>query len=223
MIKINDSESLIRKVFNYDVILVGIGTDNGTKHGFPLDIGLNFPELRKAVNTTPYCDARKLGTVFEHEYNGTVFCFCFVHRGGYSKRSKDEPFINYEALTKCLKTISDKYPSKKIASKLIGSELHDGNGDKEKIISIFESELKDNDVDIYTLFEEDITLIASRQIIANRRAWDNREIDHDTYERENSRMDWISKHGVLTPMPENYRFKRHKPIRVKKVDLKKEK
>lgn len=144
---------LIEDIFNYDIIIVGTGIHNALGNGFQYDVKINFPEVEKQVKQTPYADSRKLGTVTVITGNPT-FCVCFIHKGGYRKDLSPD-YLNYESLNETISLINENFQNKKIATTIIGGSKYDGNGDKEKIINIFEVLPKNNDYYIYDYEQRD--------------------------------------------------------------------
>jgi hypothetical protein len=152
-IHIITEKSLIEDIFKYDIILVGTGIHNALGNGFQYDIKINFPFVEKAVKKTPYADSRKLGTVIVVNYN-PIFCIGFIHKGGYRKDLTPD-YLDYDSLTNILKLIDENFEGKKIATTLIGCSKYDGNGDKNKVLEIFNLFLSKNEYFIYDYEQRD--------------------------------------------------------------------
>lgn len=109
--------------------------------------------MEESVKKTPYADVRKLGTVIV--INGSpIFCVGFIHQGGYRKDLKPD-FLNYDALANVLTLVDENFSGKKIATTLVGASQFDGNGDKDKILDIFNGLSKKNEYFIYDYEQRD--------------------------------------------------------------------
>lgn len=144
---------LIEDVFKYDVIIVGTGIHNALGNGFQYDIKINFPEVENMVKKTPYADSRKLGSVSILNIQ-PIMCVCFIHKGGYNKYNHNE-YIDYESLSNALELIDKHFDNMKIATTLIGCSCFDGNGNKDKVIDIFNHLKGTNDYFIYDYEQRD--------------------------------------------------------------------
>lgn len=144
---------LIEDIFNYDVIIFGTGIHNALGNGFQYDVKINFPIVEKIVKKTPYADSRKLGTVTVIDAT-PIFCVGFIHQGGFRKDIIPD-YLNYEALSNVLTLIDSNFENKKIACPLIGCSQFDGNGDKEKVIDIFNRLSDKNEYFIYDYEQRD--------------------------------------------------------------------
>lgn len=155
MAKINliHDKYLIEEIFDYDVIIVGTGIHNALGNGFQHDIKINFPIVEEMVKKTPYADVRKLGTVTVVNTK-PIFCVGFIHQGGYRKDLTPD-YLKYDALENVLSLIDDNFEGKRIATTLIGSSKFDGNGDKNKIIELFERLSDKNQYFIYDYEQRD--------------------------------------------------------------------
>lgn len=144
---------LIEDVFNYDVILIATGIHNTLGNGVQYDIKINFPHVESALKRTPYADPRKLGTVSVIKDTPT-FCLGFVHQGGY-RRDITPDYLNYKAVEDILNVIDNHFSNKKIATTVIGCSQFDGNGDKDKVLTIFKSLSDKNTYFIYDYEQRD--------------------------------------------------------------------
>lgn len=152
-IHIIKNRPLIEDIFDYDVIIIGTGIHNALGNGFQYDIKINFPKVEQMVKSTPYADPRKLGTV--SVLNETpIFCVGFIHQGGYRKDINPD-YLNYSALEDVIKLVNENFDNKKIATTLIGCSKFDGNGNKEKVLNIFNGLLGNNEYYIYDYEQRD--------------------------------------------------------------------
>ena len=204
MVNIINRENLIYEVKNYDVVLFSMGINNSMNKGFSYEIGLNFPEVKNNENRSNYGDLRKYGTINSTEVDGTIFVSCYVHNGGYNKNSKC--FINYEYLDSCLKEVVKRFKGKKIVSPIIGVNFSDGNGDKKKIISIFEKRFDKCDITLYDFIERDYKLECFRCIAELREKLKKKEISFDEYKEKRSDFEWRRRNGIYLENPKDYTY-----------------
>jgi hypothetical protein len=146
------NKPLIEDIFDYDLIIVGTGIHNALGNGFQYDVKINFPQVEKIVKQTPYADVRKLGSVTVVNEN-PIFCVGFIHKGGYRKDLNPD-YLDYKALEDVLNLIDSNFENKKIATTLLGCSQYDGNGNKEKVLEIF-NKLSNNDFFIYDYEQRD--------------------------------------------------------------------
>ena len=155
MPKVNfiSDKPLIEDVYDSDVIIVGTGIHNALGNGFQYDIKINFPFVEDELKKTPYADVRKLGTVTVIN-NAPLFCIAFIHKGGY-RRDINPDYLNYESLEDCLQLIDNNFHNKRIATSLIGCSKFDGNGNKDKVLDIFNRLSDKNEYFIYDYEQRD--------------------------------------------------------------------
>lgn len=208
MIAIFDEE-LIPHVHEYDVILYGMGINNSFSTGFANDIAINFPKVRKDENReSPYGDKRKYGDVYETECDGIRFCACYMHNGGYRKGKDGEEYVDYDALRSCIDKMSQKYRGKKIASPLIGSSAYDGNGDADRIMSLYEDAFKDCDIDLYLYDQKTLRDKIHAEIAELIERKKNGKVTKDEYDDALNRLYWKKDNGIFKEMPDGYKRKR---------------
>lgn len=197
MIHLIENETLIDKVFEYDVILVGTNIQNALGNGFQYLVKLNFPEVDKANKETNYCDKRKLGTV-KVVKTTPIFCLLYVNQGNYSPKTKPD-YLDYEALEKCMSLINDNFKGKKIASTIIGFDYYEGNGDKNKIMEILNR--FSTNFDLYLYDFEQVDYVKERDT-----RWKNivnqlGTISHEEYENLKKEFFWYNAFGIFKPVP----------------------
>ena len=150
MINIIKDEDLINHVKEYDVTLVGTNTYCFMQNGFPHKVILDYPYVYNINLATKYGDIRKMGTLVECKEEGEpTFCLCYIATGGMHRPDVKKDFLSYESLESCLKLINVRYKGLKVATTLLGTSRFDGNGDRERVMKIFNDCIKDLDVDIY--------------------------------------------------------------------------
>jgi hypothetical protein len=123
--------------------------------GIQLKVMLNYPYVFNKNLETKYGDIDKLGTILEcTSENEPTFCLCFITKGYNFRPHAEKDYLSYEALEKALKLVNIKYKGKKIACSLLGSSRFDGNGNKEKILEIFNNTLTNVDCTIFDYFQK---------------------------------------------------------------------
>ena len=151
MVNVIEGESLEPHVLEYDVCLVGTNLYCQMSNGFEYFIRRRFKFVFCRNLETKYGDMEKLGTIVESSdpMYPTLFVLCFICVGYNFRPDVHSEYIRYEALEACLKLVNAKYKGKKIAATVMGSQIFDGNGNKERILDIFRQCLQDVDIDLY--------------------------------------------------------------------------
>ena len=216
MIRIFEQE-LLPNIKRYDVVLFGMGINNAFNKGLLYEIALNFPDVKKKENNdSPYGDKRKYGKIFDVTIDNIIFCACYMDDGGY----KSKCGVKYDCLETCLESVKKKYAGKKICSPLIGVGDFGGNGDKKKILGIFEKVFKEQDIDLYDYEQKDFKFEIFKEFNINHKAYKEGEITKEAYIEKKRRLYWKKYNGTLKEMPDDYNYKsRNNLIRVKKSDL----
>ena len=146
-----ENTDLFPHVNEYDVILVGTNTYCSLAQGFQRDIMLHYPHVQEENMKTRYGDKGKLGTICQVE--GTPkFILCFICEGNF-RPDLSSDYLDYDSLEKCLSLAKIITKGQKVATTLMGSSRFDGNGNKERILRLFERVLGDAEVDIYDYFQ----------------------------------------------------------------------
>jgi len=154
MIKVIKDVDLYNHVGEFDVVLVGTNNYCMMSQGIQLNIMLNYPYVYDKNLETKYGDPEKLGTVLECASEGEpTFCLCFIC-GGNFRPDLQKDYLSYESLEKCLKLVNILYKGKNVATTLLGASRFDGNGDKEKILEIFNNCITDVNLTIYDYYQK---------------------------------------------------------------------
>ena len=141
---------LFEHVSDYDAVLIGTNTYCTMSQGIQLKVMLEYPYVYEKNLETKYADPEKLGTILECKSDGEpTFCLCFITNSYNFRPDLQKDFLSYESLEKCLRLVNLLYRGKKIATTLLGASRFDGNGDKDKIMEIFNNTIKDVDLTIY--------------------------------------------------------------------------
>lgn len=149
MIDIIKDVDLFEHVDEYEAVLIGTNTYCTMSQGIQLKVMLDYPYVYDRNLETKYADPEKLGTILECKSNGEpTFCLCFIC-GGNFRPDLQKDYLSYESLEKCLRLVNLLYRGKKIATTLLGASRFDGNGDRDKIMEIFNNTIKDVDLTIY--------------------------------------------------------------------------
>lgn len=149
MINIIKDEDLYSHIGEYDVVLVGTNIYCTMPHGIQLKVMLNYPYVYDKNLETKYGDPEKLGTILECKSEGEpTFCLCFICKGNF-RPDLQKDYLSYESLEKCLKLVNVLYSGKNVATTLIGGSKFDGNGDRDKILEIFNNCITDANLTIY--------------------------------------------------------------------------
>jgi len=155
MINVIKDVDLFDHFGEYDVTLVGTNTYQSMSQGIQLGIMLNYPYVYDENLKTKYADPRKLGTVIECKKDGEpTFCLCFITNSYNFRPDLYKDYLSYESLEKCLKLVNILYNGKKVATTLMGASRFDGNGDKERIMKMFEENITDLDLTIYDYYQK---------------------------------------------------------------------
>lgn len=150
MIEIIKDIDLFDHVNEYDVVLVGTNLYCSMGNGFQCKVMLDYPYVFNKNLETKYGDMNKLGTVVEcRSENEPTFCLCFITKGYNFRPDLEKDYLSYEALEKCLNLVNILYSGKRVACSLLGSSRFDGNGDKERILEIFNRCITNVDLTIY--------------------------------------------------------------------------
>ena len=204
---------LIEDIKKYTIVLVPMSANNSMNSGFAYEIGLNFPPIREKVQTTPYGDRRKFGTVSVFKDEGITFCICFMHTGGQSKQVE---YVKYDSLADCLDLININFKGKTVASPILGSTKYDGRGDKEKIINIFKEHCTDIDLILYDYEERNFMDEIYYRTTTITQKLRRKEITHEEMMAEIDTIMWEKFNGILKPKPDDYHYKRPRIDRVNK-------
>jgi hypothetical protein len=154
MINVIKDVDLYNHVGEFDVVLVGTNNYCMMSQGIQLNIMLNYPYVYDKNLETKYGDPEKLGTVLECASEGEpTFCLCFIC-GGNFRPDLQKDYLSYESLEKCLKLVNILYKGKNVATTLLGASRFDGNGDKEKIMEIFNNCITDVNLTIYDYYQK---------------------------------------------------------------------
>ena len=179
MINIIKDVDLYDHLNDYDIILIGTNHYCTMSQGIQLKVMLNYPYVQNKNMETRYGDPAKLGTILECANDGEpTFCLCFMVNGYNFRPDKNKEFISYEALEKCLKLVNIRYRGKKIASPLLGVSRFEGNGDRDKIMEIFNNCIKDVDLTIYDFYDKSRAEQMKDVWVIEREAFEN---DRDRY------------------------------------------
>ena len=178
MIKVVKDIDLYNHVGEFDVVLIGTNNYHMMSNGLQLNVMLNYPYVYDRNLETKYGDPEKLGTVLECKSDGEpTFCLCFICSGNF-RPDLNKEYLSYESLEKCLGLVNILYKGKRVATTLLGASRFDGNGDRDRIMGIFNSTIKDVDLTIYDYHQKS----RDEQVIeVHRKEVEVREKDRKAY------------------------------------------
>ena len=154
MINIIKDVDLYDHVKEYDVTLVGTNLYCSMANGIQLKVSLNYPYVFDKNLETRYGDIDKLGTILECTAdNEPTFCLCFITKGFNFRPDLEKDYLSYEALEKCLRLVNIMYRGKNVACPLLGASRFDGNGDRDRIMEIFNKSTNDINLTIYDYYQ----------------------------------------------------------------------
>lgn len=208
MITIIKNKPLIYDVNDYDVILIGTSINNALGNGFQHQIKKAFPQVDEANKKTPYGDLRKLGDV--HVVNiQPIFCLCYINKGRY-RPDINPDFLNYDSLESCMKLINENFKGKNIASTILGHSKYEGDGDKEKIMQILETNSNNINLTLYDFEQEDYNHTRTQKWLKVVEAAENSNTEE--YRKLKIKYFWEETFGLLKPIPEHLDEKQIKQI-----------
>ena len=168
MINIIKDIDLFDHVNDYDVTLVGTNINCLLTQGLQRKIMLNYPYVQEMNMKTKYGDISKLGTLLECKSDiEPNFTLLFICKGNY-RPDLNKEYLSYDSLEKCLSIVDKLYKGKNVATPMLGTSRFDGNGDKEKVLEIFQRTIKNVNLTIYDYFqksrEEELKEIRKKEI-----------------------------------------------------------
>jgi len=204
------NKQLIEHIFEYDVVLFGMGINNAMNKGFSYDIAINFPEVKENEDSTGYGDTRKYGKIHITSINQKLdVCACYCYNIGL-KKNNNGVFVDYNALETCLETVSRDFRGKRIASPIIGQDEYDGNGDKEKIIAIYKKIFQNYDITLYDFIQQDFRRERYKEAVTIRKKYSDGEITKDEFKHLKKLNEWKRLTGIYKPMPDDFEYKPRK-------------
>ena len=140
MFQILKDIDLINDVGKYDVILVGTNTMQTMGNGFQKKIRKLFSQSYKLLLSTKYADKTNIGKRITTNNNTTPrISLCFITYGYNFRPDIQSDYLDYEGLENCLKTANNEFKGLNVATTLLGTSKFDGNGDKERVLKLLET------------------------------------------------------------------------------------
>ena len=167
MIKVVNGVDLYDHINEYDVILIGVDLYYRMANGIQLKVMLNHPHVFDRNLETKYADRDKLGSIIEcKKESEPTFCLCFICDGNFRPDIQPE-YVSYDALERCIRLVDKKYKGKKVACPLLGASRFDGNGDRDKCLSILKGNSNNIDLTVYDYYQksrhEEVTEVYYRE------------------------------------------------------------
>lgn len=173
--EIIEGKDLIWDTDKYEVILVGTSIYNMLTQGFQSKMYVKYPYIEESNNATPYADKRKYGKriTIDSVDGSPIISLMYICGYPHSKRE----YLIYEALEQCLSTAAVEFKNKKIAMPIVGSSQFDGNGDKQKCLTMIEKIMGDLDVTVYDFpqFQKRVeiaNLLSQFNVYFENKQWD---------------------------------------------------
>lgn len=216
MVNIIRDRDLILDVHDYTVVLVGTSILNQLSNGFQRKVGVNFPEVYEACKLSGlYGDPRRLGTWREVD-TSPAFVLCYITKGRFRPDIRPDT-LDYDALEKCLEQIVRNFPGEKIATTLLGTSLYDGNGDREKVLAIFEKIFTEQDIWVYDYEQRnwlDERTEKWGEVISKMKS--------DEYTDAKKKFYWEDAFGIYVPVPYELTLQEVKKLAKEQIKKRKE-
>lgn len=142
----------------YDVVLVGTNVYCMLGNGFQSKMRFKYPIIEEVNDRMTYGDLRRLGTRCTIYDTTPTISLLYVTK--YPNKLRD--YLEYDALEQSLRTANAEFKGKRVMTTVIGSSLFDGNGDKARIMEIFEKATEGMDLDVYDYEQLDRKVEAER-------------------------------------------------------------
>ena len=150
MITIIKDIELIQDVDKYDTIFIGTNVYGCMSQGAQRDIALKFNYCREANFAQKYGDTSRLGSLLETSEDGKpTIVLLYMYKGFDYRKSKNDEYLDYDLLEKCLIKANELYKGRRVATTLIGCSRFDGNGNRDRVLEILERTMTDIDLVVY--------------------------------------------------------------------------
>jgi hypothetical protein len=169
MVEIIENEPLIKHISEFDIILVGTNCYQVMTNGFQYEIKHKYPYVQDMNDSTKYGDISKVGTFVECKEKGNPLIVLGFISFGYNFKGDNKEYIDYKGLISILKLLNIMYKGKSMATTVIGSTPFDGNGDKNKIISIINKYAKDMNVSLFDYKQETGKRMKKKEFLNGRK------------------------------------------------------
>lgn len=174
MVEIIEGESLIEHTSEFDIILIGTNCYQVMRNGIQYEIAHKFPYVQEANDKTKYADVSKVGTYIECNQEGNPLIILGFISFGYNFKGNDKEFIDYDGLVNILKFLNIIHKGKTMATTMIGCTPFDGNGDKQKVLGLFNKYLKDINLTIFDYNQETCKRIQKKEYLKSIKSNDKK-------------------------------------------------
>lgn len=88
----------------------------------------------------------------------------------------------------------------------MGSDVYDGSGDKDNILSIYEKICGEIDITLYDYIQRDYKKDIFIEITVLHKKLKEKEVSLDEFIKIRSEIEWRRRYGIFKKMPENYKY-----------------
>lgn len=220
MLKIVKDVDLIEDIKKYDVILIGTGIKNSKGNGFQRKISVNFKYVYNELDKTKYDDKSKFGNclVIPSKYENPIFIYCFIDKGRYKSNLYPDS-VNYEALESCLKLVKENFGDKRIASTIMGVNKFEGEGDRDRILKLFETIFADTDITLYDYEQIDHNIESNTMLRNKVNEYKSGKITKEEFDKWRINFTWSLVYGIYSKPPEGLNLPKFQYLRRNKDAL----
>ena len=169
MVEVIVGEPLIEHISEFDAIIVGTNCYQMMTNGFQYEIVHGYPYVQEANDSTRYGDISKVGTFVECKKEGNPNIILSFISFGYNFKGDDKEYLDYNGLINICRLLNITYKGKNIATTMIGCTPFDGNGNKDKVISILNGYMKDVNLSVFDYKQESGKRMKKKEYLITRK------------------------------------------------------
>lgn len=144
-----ENKDLFSVTEEYPVVLVGTNVYCLLSNGIQRKLRKKYPILNDANMKMSYGDIKRIGTRLNVMTDKTLFSLCYITGYPNARPDLQKDYLHYDGLINCLQTADIEFANCKVATTLMGTSRFDGNGDIERVKKIFETHVKNMELDVY--------------------------------------------------------------------------